>query len=1232
MNSILRAAVSLPLIFLTACADDRPAAWQDAGGYRWRDLRVRGEQAGFTRIEPDRSGIDFRNTVSESALVRNRYLAQGAGVAIGDVDGDSLPDVFLARTEGCNALYRNLGGLKFENVAKTSGVEACDRHSSGSALADVDGDNDLDLVLLATTGPNAIFVNDGRARFTERRDMGLDTTGRGGTTVAMADVDGDGHLDMYVANYRRYALEDSLPPQQRSLNQVVRELGPNRYDVIPERKADYKVVMRPDMGGLKMTARGAPDDFYRYTNGSFVRVPFTGGAFRDTTGKPVGEEPESFGLGARFADLNGDGRPDLYVVNDFEDTDQLWLNDGGGNFRLADWKAQRQMSNSGMGMDVGDVNGDGLPDLFEVDMLANDRRVHTQIPTHTPIPKKPGSANLTLQQQRNTMFVNRGDGTFAEVGMAAGVAASGWSWSTVLTDVDLDGWKDILVANGHVWDVMDADVQEALQNRLAGVEWRRIRWQFPPLKLKNVAYRNRGDMTFEDVSSKWRFGTEEDVSHAMALGDLDGDGDLDVVVNRLDAPALLLRNDASAARVSVRLEGIAPNTRAVGAKVKLLNGAVPVQSQEVTVGGLYLSHSDYTLSFAMGDADSATLVVEWPGASRQTTIRVGANRAYVVSHTGATPMFVVDSNAPPPLFSDESPLLKHTHVEDDFDDWGRQFLLPDALSMMGPGVTWFDLDRDGDEDLLIGTGKGGRIAYYRNDNGRLARSTAGPDAPGDFTSVLGLAEQGSTRLIVGLSTWQARSIEEMTGPPAVVSLRADRGSIAPRAEPLVGSHETATGPLAMADYDNDGDLDLFIGGRAIAMQYPMPGSSGFFRNNGGKFELDGASTQLVAKIGLISSATFADINGDGHSDLLLARDWGSIALLVNNGRGGFVLAPATWGLARWTSRWNGIATGDLDGDGRLDIVATSWGRNTVMQADTARPLTLVYGPFGAAQEVEMIMGRRDSRVRGLAPIGGYARMRVAIPSVGQSAKTFAAFADANIDQLLGATRAPISRLEAVTLDHTVFLNRGDRFEPHALPAEAQLAPAFYAGVADFDGDGNEDVFIGQNFSPTSLGAPRYDAGRSLMMTGDGKGGLAPMSGAKSGVVVYGDQRGAGYSDFDRDGRIDLVVSQNAGETKLFRNRQGRPGLRVKLAGPPSNPDGVGAQIRLVFGERMGPVREVQNGSGFWSQNGATQVFGIPAQPTAVWVRWPGGGESRTPVPAGAREVTAVFNGAAPVSR
>lgn len=1166
------------------------------------------------------TGIRFQNTVSESALVGNRILGQGAGVALGDVDGDGWVDVFLARTEGCSALYRNLGNWHFEDITRSAGVGACDRHSTGAAFADVDGNGTLDLVLLSTTGPNAIFLNDGHGHFTEHRDLGLDPLRKGGTTVTMADVDGDGTLDLYVANYKPYTVEDSLPPQQRAFNQMVRQVSPGKYEVVPERRRDYKIVMRPDMGGLRMTMRGEPDDFYLNHDGHFTRFALTSDHFRDASGKPLTEEPESFGLGAKFVDLNGDGAPDLYVCNDFEDTDQLWMNDGHGNFRLADWTSQRQMSNSSMGMDAADVNGDGLPDLFVTDMMANDsHRLKTQIPTHTAFPKKPGDLETQLQQQRNTLFINRGDGTFAEVGQYAGVEASGWSWSAMFMDADLDGYQDILIANGHLWDIMDADVQEGLQNRLTTVAWQRQRWEFPRLRLKNVAFRNRGDLTFEDVSEKWGFGTEPDISHTMAAADLDGDGDLDMVVNRLGSPALILRNNASAPRVAVRLIGDGPNTRAVGAKITLRGGAVPVQTHEVVVGGLYMSHSDYLASFAMGKADSASLVIDWRDGRRTTIGGVRPTRLYEVTTATATRPAPSDSLAghPQTLFEDATAALHgHTHIEDTFDDWDRQFLLPNALSQLGPGVAWFDVDRDGYEDLLIGTGKGGRIALFHNDHGRLAPPASGPVAPEDLTTVLGVADQGGVKLLAGVSTWEVRSDSEMTAQPAVISMDVVRGALASKTNTVAGSHESATGPIALGDYDGDGNLDLFVGSRAIPMKYPVPTSSGLFRNVGGRFVFDTANAAVLRNIGMVSAAMFADVNGDGHPDLVLARDWGSILLLLNDGHGRFHAAPASWGLDKYTSQWNGVAAGDLDGDGRLDLVATSWGRNIAVHADSARPLFLYHGPFGARGEEEMLLAQQDPRIGGVAPLNSYARVRTAMPDLVSRVRTFAAYADATIGQVLGPDSSRAGRLQAVTYDHMVFLNRGDHFEAVPLPREAQLAPAFYAGVADFDGDGFEDVFVSQNFSPTVVGTPRYDTGRSLLLLGDGKGGLTPMPGTKSGLVVYGDQRGAAYADYDGDGRLDLAISQNGGATRLFHNRGAKAGLRVRVQGPASNPDGVGAQLRIVYGDHMGPVREIQAGSGYWSQNGATQVFGLSGTPTAVWVRWPGGAESKVPVTAG----------------
>ena len=1171
-------------------------------------------------MEGRRSGVTFQNEANDSILLGNRMLAQGGGVALGDVDGDGRPDVFLAKTQGCSKLYRNLGDWKFEDITERAGVSACDRHSSAAALADVDGDGDLDLVLLSTTGPNAIFINDGKGVFAEHRDLGLDATGRGGSAITMADVDGNGTLDMYVANYKPYSPIDTIPPEDRAQNRLVRKMG-DRYEVVPERQKDFKLVMRPDMGGLNLSMIGEPDDFYLNAGGHFTRVPLTASRFTDAAGKALAEEPQSFGLGAKFVDLNGDGAPDLYVANDFEDNDQLWFNDGYGNFRLASWMAQRQTSNSSMGIDVADVNGDGLPDLFETDMLSNDaRRLKTQLPTHTALPKKPGDLETQLQQQRNTLFLNRGDGTFAEVGQLAGVQASGWSWSAMFLDVDLDGWQDILIANGHPWDLMDADTQERLQNGASHGLWQRERWEYPKLPLKNVAFRNRGDLTFEDVSTRWRFGMQDDISHALASADLDGDGDLDVVVNRLGGPAELLRNDASARRVAVLLNGRSPNTRAVGATIRLLGGAVAVQEREVQVGGLYLSHSDYEASFAMGKSDSATIVIQWRDGQRTTIDHVRANRLYEVSEgpASSSPVTRAAKTQSGALFEDvTSQLGGHTHVDPPFDDWERQFLLPNSLSQLGPGVAWFDYDRDGREDLIVGTGKGGRLGVFHNTGGKLVpQRDAGPVAPADFTTVLGVATDRSAALLMGVATWEGAA----TDAPSVLRAAASRAGVAASTTTAVPSLPSSTGPIALGDYDGDGVLDLFVGGRAIPSRYPVPASSALYRNIGGRYALDTANAAILKDIGLVSGASFADVNGDGTPDLLLAREWGSVALLLNRA-GRFVLAPSSWGLDRLTSRWNGIAVGDVNADGRLDFIATSWGRNTSTPADSAHPLVMLHGPVGTAGEEEIILAHHDPRLKGVSPLNGYQRMRVVLSDLASRIRTFGEYADATVEQILGPATSKVQRTEITTLSHTLFVNRGDQFDAVELPVESQAAPAFYAGIADFDGDGNEDVYLAQNFSFTTAGLPRYDAGRGLILRGDGKGGLAPMTGSASGIVVYGDQRGAAYADFDGDGRLDLAISQNASLTRLFHNRLARPGLRVRLRGGPGNPDAVGAQLRVVYDGRMGPVREVQAGSGYWSQNGAVQVFGLSGPAMGVWVRWPGGSETRVPVASGAREVT-----------
>jgi hypothetical protein len=484
--------------------------------------------------------------------------------------------------------------------------------------------------------------------------------------------------------------------------------------------------------------------------------------------------------------------------------------------------------------------------------------------------------------------------------------------------------------------------------------------------------------------------------------------------------------------------------------------------------------------------------------------------------------------------------------------------------------------------------------------------------------------KGGTTLLVGQSNYELHNPEEALALAAVV--RLDRaataesvgGSAWVESEVAAGA-PSSTGPLALADYDGDGDLDLFIGGRVVPGAYPVAASSRLFRNQDGNLVLDQVNQAALSQLGLVSAAIFSDVDVDGDQDLLLALEWGPITLFSNE-RGRFTPEHNAV-LERYPSRWQGIATGDLNEDGRPDIVATSWGRNTGHRLDTGRPLLLYHADFDRNGSLDLINAQFETERQAVFPLESFSRLLAAMPRIRQRIPTFMAYADATVEDLLGPQLEEAQLLEITTLDHMLFLSSDGSYDAVSLPAEAQLAPSSYAGIADFDGDGHEDLFLTQNFFPTELQTPRLDAGRGLLLRGDGRGNLAALSGQVSGIAVYGDQRGAAYADYDADGRTDLVISQNGAATRLYRNDRAVPGARVRLIGTAENPYAIGAAMRLRYREgTLGPLREIQAGSGYWSHNGLIQVLGFGGEVTDLWVRWPGGAETEIPLQSGQPEI------------
>ncbi len=1054
----------------------------------------------FRLISSKESGITFRNTLKESLefnIFNYMYFYNGAGVAVGDLNGDGLMDTYFTANQEPNKLYINEGNFKFKDVTEAAGVEGFKGWSTGVTIVDVNSDGKLDIYVgflgdhLIFKGKNQLFINEGNdangiPQFKDRAvEYGLDLVGFA-TQASFFDFDRDGDLDMFM------------------LNHSIHENGTFGTSK-----------------GLRFKSHPlAGDKLLRNDNNRFVDITKEAGIYDNAIG---------YGLGIVASDVNLDGWIDIYIGNDFHENDYLYINQKDGTFKELLEKSMNHTSRYTMGVDFADFNNDAFPDLIAMDMLPHDNFILKSSAAEDAYDMVDFKLNYgyNYQYSRNTLQLNQHDGTFSEIGLFSGIYATDWSWSTLFADFDLDGHKDIMVANGILRRSNDLDyinfisgdsIQMKLKFDMTEKEVEMIK-KMPQIKIANFLYQNNRDSTFTDRAADWGM-DQISYSSGAAYADFDNDGDLDLVINNVNDEPFLYENRTIGNKasqpgnfISIKLKGKQGNLFGIGAKVIIYQkGKLQIQECMPTRG--YQSSVDYRLNFGLGSSDAIdSIKVIWTDDSFQVMRNVKGNQWLTMNQSDALGHFDYSMfHKSKPMFqnSTASLAIPFKHRENKFIEFNREALMPHMVSAEGPEAVVADVNGDGLEDIFIGGAKWQMPGLFlQTASGSFKPShqkaieldSVQEDVDAIFADVDNDKDQD---LIVVSGGNEFNDSSEYMKPR--LYLNNGKGEFS-KSDGLPVIYTTG-GCISASDFDKDGDIDLFFGSRSVPWNYGIKPDSYLLENNGaGVFkDISDQRAPALRKAGLIKDSKWVDIDGDGDEDLLLAGEWMPITVLLND-KGSFIpLTLAGSGLEETYGFWNTIETADFDKDGDLDLIAGNLGLNSKLRTSVKEPITLYVKDFDNNGTVEQIMTHFVDGVE--YPFNTRDEMVKQMPGLKKKYLSYANFAKASVSDIFAPEQLnSAEKLMVNMFESAYFENLGNgKFKKIILDKPAQFSTINTFIVEDVDHDGSLDVLAGGNFYPINIQLGRYDASYGLFMKGNDKGQLKSTAPFESGFSVKGELR------------------------------------------------------------------------------------------------------------------------------